>query len=82
MKALLRLVLFGMSLLACRNECDEAIDHWEECVGTDSTGIEIDSEQCSGRNECRAHCVTDAECLDLKKFGDPSSTFYQCALKC
>jgi hypothetical protein len=75
------LIFLGLSALGCRNECEEAIDHWEECLGRDNAGLRMEGE-CSGKNMCIAECVNDAECLDLTKFSDPSGTYYQCTSKC
>ncbi|HEY3498147.1 MAG TPA: hypothetical protein VGK73_25790 [Polyangiaceae bacterium] len=81
MKRFAILLVLGLSALGCRTECEEAVDHWEECVGRDDAGFVTEGE-CSGKNECYAKCINDAECLDLNKFSDPTSTYAQCTSKC
>lgn len=82
MKRIAILVLLGLSALGCRTECEEAIDHWEECVGRDEAGIRPVENECSGYNECIAKCINDAECLDLNRYSDPNGTYYVCMSKC
>jgi hypothetical protein len=82
MKRLLVAVCFGLLALGCRNDCDEALDHWEECMGREEQIPGMDPDNCSGRNECVGECVKDAECIDLRKFADPRSTYAVCVSKC
>jgi hypothetical protein len=82
MKKLLVVIGLGLSLLGCRNDCDEAKDHWEDCMDREDQVPGMSDDECSGKNECIANCVKDADCLELQRFADPSGTWAQCTSKC
>jgi hypothetical protein len=71
-----RLLLLMCSTLACGEEqsvCEEAIDKLKACdvgrveaeQGYVGLPLVISTDDCSGRNECLAECVTSATCAEI-----------------
>jgi hypothetical protein len=78
MKRFFVVVALGLSAMACGNECDDAVDHAEEC-GIDLPD-DVDTSECDGANECAAKCINDASCDELK---DPENTsVFECIVAC
>src|SRR6187402_3337711 len=71
MKSIFVVALLGLALVGCGNDCDDAVDHIEECGIADFP--EVDTSECSGANECTAKCINDASCDELKGT-DPDDT--------
>jgi len=65
------------------NACDDAADKVESC-GAKNAGDLVDKDaECSGRTECVAGCVADADC-DSITGTDPisSASFAKCTADC
>src|SRR6478735_7923068 len=59
------LILAGLALGGCgNNDCEDAVDKAKECgLSTDNS----DTDDCSGKKECTAKCIKDANCDQLKQ---------------
>lgn len=71
MKRLLMVLVLGLASFGCSNDCDEAVDHLEECGVTELTAG--DTDECDGQSECVAGCINDASCEELKGESDKLS---------
>lgn len=76
MKRLLMVLVLGLASFGCSNDCDDAVEHLEECGATFG---EVDTDECDSRSECVAGCINDASCEELK--GD-SEKVTACMLGC
>jgi hypothetical protein len=80
MKRLVIAVALGLACFGCSNDCDDAKDKLEEC-GIEGNGAEIDTDECSEKDECAAGCVNDASCDELKN-PDLNGSFFKCVAAC
>lgn len=78
MKHFFVVALLGLSAMACGNDCDDAVDHAEECGIP--LGDNVNTDECSEKDQCAAKCITDASCDELK---DPENTsLFECFSAC
>jgi hypothetical protein len=66
MKQFFVVVALGLSAMACGNECDDAEDTLEECLGELPEGEGEEDVDCNESAECAAKCINDASCDDIK----------------
>jgi hypothetical protein len=86
MKLLKALVLVGLVgalgafTTGCGNACDDAVDHINECGGTNA---QSNGGDCSGAAECVAGCINDASCDSLTgKDIKGAATYSKCVISC
>jgi hypothetical protein len=68
MKRLLLVMVLGLAAFGCSNDCDDAVEHMEECGG--ETLGDVDTDECDGQSECVAGCINDASCEELQHGSD------------
>lgn len=78
MKRLLIALVLGLACFGCSNDCDDAADKLEECG---SPPDDVNTDDCSGKNECAAKCVNDHSCAEINST-DLSSPFFACMARC
>lgn len=80
MKKIVLMIALGLSVVACgKNDCDKAVDKMNECGVSDTSNV--DTNDCSGQNECAAKCVNSASCAEIKG-EDLNGGFLTCMSKC